>query len=211
MAATAARSSSGRRHSAGDANACDTASTAPWRFLGGGALRPRPRRAANRGRRRVGGRIAGGKGFLELLVELLLRLCRQVARRRLSRLFHPSGSVRSSEKGAVSRLFQALEGRDPYRPEGLRKRGPTGATPQESPPNLQHRHECAILRATQAFQPFNLIFLQLENFRLNINNQCYQRAAEAARSLPFGVALGICTGPKSSRRDLSLVAVRART
>jgi hypothetical protein len=51
-----------------------------------------PGRPAGRGRRRVGGRIAGGKGRFERLVEILLRLGARLARR-LSRLFHPGGSV----------------------------------------------------------------------------------------------------------------------
>jgi len=45
------------------------------------------------GRRRIGRRIAGGKGLSKSLVELLLRLGPRLARRRLSRLFHPGVSV----------------------------------------------------------------------------------------------------------------------
>jgi hypothetical protein len=171
MAATA-RSLSGRRHSAGVANVRASSSAALRRLVRFGTFRLRPSGAAG-GRRRIGRRIAGGKRLLELLVEFLLRLCRQVTRRRLSRLFHPSGSVGSSEKGALSQLLQALEGPDPYRPERPRKRAPSGATSRRSPPNLQHRRECAILRATQAFQAFNLIFLQLEKALSHVNDKCY--------------------------------------
>ena len=72
-ATTAARSLFGRRRSA------EAAQTAPLPINSVAAtcrawkLRLRPFGAAG-GRRRVGRRIAGGKGFLQLLVKLLLRL-----------------------------------------------------------------------------------------------------------------------------------------
>ena len=72
-------------------------SIARRRLAGRATLGSRPRRAADRGRRRVGGRIAGGKGLFELLVELVLRFVPRVWRR-LARLFHPGGSVEGHRK-----------------------------------------------------------------------------------------------------------------
>jgi hypothetical protein len=72
------------------------------------ALRPRPLRSAGR-RRRIGGRIAGGKGLLELLVELLLCLGGRLARLRLARFFHPSCSGGLRERKPASRVPHALE------------------------------------------------------------------------------------------------------
>src|SRR6185312_12050046 len=70
---------------------------APRRLAGRRALHPGPRWRAGKDRRRIGGRIAGGKGRVEPLVELLLR--RRFARQGLARLFHLGDSADNLRKG----------------------------------------------------------------------------------------------------------------
>ena len=134
-------------------------SAALRRLAGRGALRARPRRPAGGGRR-IGGRIAGWKRLFELLVELLLRFRARLARRRLARLFHPGGSVEGLRRRTpAGGSFAPWRGRDPYRSKRRGRRG-LGDDPWDRAA-IYSFVKCAILRATQAFQALNLIFLQL--------------------------------------------------
>jgi hypothetical protein len=171
-------SSSEERPSASSVIAARRRLVASRRLVRRRALRPRPFRPAGR-RRRIGGRIAGGKGLLELLVELLLYLGGGLARRRLARFFHPGCSGGTSRKEAryagPSRLGGGL---DPYRSAERRKRGLARASWDRTA--IHDLAECAILRATQAFQSLKLIFLQLETDRFGRNDVAGCSAASTA-------------------------------
>ena len=101
-------SSSEDRPSASSVIAARRRLVASRRLVRRRALRPRPFRPAGR-RRRIGGRIAGGKGLLELLVELLLYLGGGLARRRLARFFHPAAPGGLRERKPATRVPHALE------------------------------------------------------------------------------------------------------